>query len=158
MYKAKVINILGSPGVGKSTFAARLFSDMKIKDFNVEMCSEFIKDKIWEEHRMVLQNQLYIFASQYFKLCSVADKADFVISDGALITEPLYNNYEEPMKSHLNLLVKDVESHFDNLYFFIQHPVNHVNGYKEFGRLHSLEDSKEKENQLRNFLDQEKVL
>ena len=157
MYRAKIINLIGAPGVGKSTFAARLFADMKIKNLNVELCSEFIKDKIWEESKMVLSNQLYIFASQYFKQCCVADKADFVISDGALITEPLYNNYPEPMRSHLNLLVTDIETQFDNLYYLISHPVNHVNGYQDFGRLHSYEESQEKEKILLDFLNSENI-
>jgi len=153
-YKANVVNILGAPGVGKSTFTAKLFAEMKIRGINVEVCTEFIKDKIWEEHKMVLSNQLYIFASQYFKLCCVADKADIVISDGALITEPIYNDYEEPMKSHLNLLVHDVETHFNNHYYFIQHSENE---YKDFGRLHSREESREKENMLINFLNENNV-
>lgn len=153
-YKAKVINILGAPGTGKSTFAARLFAEMKIKNINVEMCTEFIKDKIWENHTMALSNQLYIFASQYFKLCCVADKVDVVISDGALITEPIYNNYEEPMKSHLNLLVHDVEAHFNNYYYLILHSENE---YKSFGRLHSEEESKEKEELLIKFLNENNV-
>jgi len=153
-FNAEIISILGAPGVGKSTFAAKLFAEMKIRGVNVEICTEFIKDKIWENHTMALSNQLYIFSSQYFKLCCVADKADIVISDGALITEPIYNNYEEPMRSHLNLLVHDVETHFNNHYYFIRHSENE---YKDFGRLHSKEESKEKENLLIKFLNENKV-
>ena len=58
------------------------------------------------------------------------------------------------MKSHLNLLVHDVETHFNNHYYFIQHSENE---YKDFGRLHSREESREKENMLINFLNENNV-
>ena len=46
---AIVINLFAGPGVGKSTTAARVFAELKLKGVNCEMALEFAKDKVWEE-------------------------------------------------------------------------------------------------------------
>jgi len=48
-----VVNLLGSPGVGKSTGAAYIFAMLKFRDLNVELITEFAKDKVYEETKEV---------------------------------------------------------------------------------------------------------
>ena len=151
--KAKIINLLGSPGVGKSTIAARVYSELKSKGAHAELVTEFIKDRIWEGNKAALDNQLYIFASQYYRLTRVATQVDFIVCDGPLITEPLYNNYPEPMRSHLNTLVEDVVNQFDNMNYLIKRSVD----YEIRGRLHSQEESDQKFTELQTFLIDKKV-
>ena len=40
-----VINLCGSPGAGKSTGAAYVFSQLKMAGVNAELVTEFAKDK-----------------------------------------------------------------------------------------------------------------
>ena len=42
--KIIVINLLGSPGAGKSTTAARLFYELKMKGVKCELITEYAKD------------------------------------------------------------------------------------------------------------------
>lgn len=57
----KVINLFGGPGCGKSTGAAYIFSLLKMKGMNVELVTEFAKDKTWEHNSKALTCQPYVF-------------------------------------------------------------------------------------------------
>ena len=46
----KIINLYGAPGSGKSTIASGLFFHMKMAGLNVELASEYIKSKVFEEN------------------------------------------------------------------------------------------------------------
>lgn len=59
-----VVNLFGAPGAGKSTGAARIFSNLKMAGINAELVTEFAKDKVWEENKAVFNDQLYIFGKQ----------------------------------------------------------------------------------------------
>lgn len=41
-----LINLFGAPGTGKSTGAAYIFSQLKMKGINAELVTEFAKDKL----------------------------------------------------------------------------------------------------------------
>lgn len=55
-----VVNLFGSPGTGKSTLSAYIFSQLKLANINCELVSEFAKDMVWENNMTALENQLYI--------------------------------------------------------------------------------------------------
>lgn len=46
--KTIVVNLIGSPGTGKSTIASELFAKMKWEGFDVELVSEYAKELVWE--------------------------------------------------------------------------------------------------------------
>lgn len=81
----KVINLLSGPGAGKSTTAAGLFYQMKLKGINVELITEYAKDMTWEERYNTLSNQLYIFAKQYSRQLRVKNKVDYIVTDSPLL-------------------------------------------------------------------------
>ena len=47
--KLTVVNLLAGAGCGKSVLAARLFAQMSIENFNVELVHESAKDFTWED-------------------------------------------------------------------------------------------------------------
>lgn len=47
--KMLVVNLFGTPGAGKSTGAAYIFSELKMRGINAELVIEFAKDKVWEK-------------------------------------------------------------------------------------------------------------
>ena len=51
-----VVNFYAPPGYGKSTFAALVFSKLKMLGVNCELVSEFAKDMVWEEDYVALAN------------------------------------------------------------------------------------------------------
>ena len=46
-----VVNLFGTPGAGKSTGAAYIFSNLKMRGINAELVTEFAKDMVWEDNK-----------------------------------------------------------------------------------------------------------
>ena len=61
-----IVNLYGAPGAGKSTGAAYIFSQLKMRGINAELVTEFAKDKVWEESKAVFQNQAYTYGSEEY--------------------------------------------------------------------------------------------
>ena len=69
-----VVNLTGSPGAGKSTGAAKIFSELKQRGVNCELVTEFAKDKTWENNQTALQCAEYIFGNQSYRLQRCRDR------------------------------------------------------------------------------------
>lgn len=84
------INIFGGPGSGKSTTAARLFHEMKIAGYDVELVTEVAKDLTWEKRIETLKIQPYVTIKQYRNLVRLKGKVDYVISDSPIVLGLVY--------------------------------------------------------------------
>ena len=89
-----VVNLFGAPSAGKSTGAAYVFSQLKLRNINAELVTEYAKDKVWEESVEVFKNQAYIFGKQYFRISRVDGKVDVVVTDSPILLSAYYNNDE----------------------------------------------------------------
>ena len=58
------INILGGSGLGKSTLAAWLYSEIKRNHYSIELVSEYVKTRAVQKTEIKLLDQNYIFAKQ----------------------------------------------------------------------------------------------
>ncbi len=151
----KVINLFGGPGSGKSTVAAGLFYEMKMKHLNVELITEYAKDLIYSETLNVLKkNQRYIFAEQNRRHHILEGKVDWAITDSPLLLSLFYgknpNDFSE--KAFLDL-VSDTFRCYDNVNFFLERP----NRFTEIGRDHNLIQSIEIDSALLKILKDEYV-
>lgn len=136
MSDALIINLFGVPGAGKSTGAAYVFYKLKTAGFNVELVTEFAKDKVWENNDEVFKNQAYIFGKQSFKIGRCADKVDMIVTDSPLPLSILYNN-DKRLTENFNKSVMDVFNSYDNINFLI----NRVKPYNPSGRNQTEEES-----------------
>jgi len=68
-----LINLFGTPGSGKSTGAAYIFSQLKSCGINAELITEAAKEKVWEGNTAALSNQAYIFGEQYYRITRCQD-------------------------------------------------------------------------------------
>jgi hypothetical protein len=143
-----VVNLFGAPGAGKSTGAAYVFSQLKMKGINAELVTEFAKDKVYEETKEVWNNQVYIFGKQYFRLSRVDKKVDVVITDSPLFNAAYYN-HDVLLGTDFNRLVLKIFNSFDNLNFFIQRD----KPYNPKGRFQTEEDSNDMQKEIVKFLD-----
>jgi adenylate kinase family enzyme len=80
MKKTLIINLYGGPGTGKSTGAAYIFSQLKLKGIDAEYVTEFAKDKVWEHNTKVFQNQMYVTGKQAFKISRCYGEVDVIIT------------------------------------------------------------------------------
>jgi nicotinamide riboside kinase len=112
-----VVNLFGGPGTGKSTLAAALFSNLKIKGVNVELVTEFAKDLVWSERNKELQDQVYILGKMYHKLWRLKDKVDVVVIDSPL---PLCVYYDQGKTPGMEEFVVGLFNQFKNINILLE--------------------------------------
>lgn len=136
MKKPLVINLYGAPGAGKSTGAAKIFSELKMQGINCELVGEFAKDKTWEHNEKALSCQEYVFGKQSYRLARCREDVDVIITDSPLPLGIIYNQNSAIEKS-LPALVMDIYNTYENLNFFIER----VKPYNPIGRSQTVEES-----------------
>lgn len=143
-----VVNLFGAPGSGKSTGAAYIFSQLKMRGINAELVTEFAKDKVWEESLEVFNNQAYIFGKQYFRISRVCNKVDVVVTDSPLLLSSFYND-SNILSKHFDLMVKDIFDSFNSLNAYLER----TKPYNPAGRFQSEDESDDLSKKMKDFLD-----
>jgi len=143
-----IINLIGTPGAGKSTLAAYLFAKLKMLGVNCEQVTEFAKDKVWEENNVALSNQIYIFSKQYYRITRCEDKVDLIITDSPLVLSAFYNRDPEIHKP-LCELIRKINDRYNNMYFFVKR----IKRYNPNGRLQTERESDEMVPKLKKHLE-----
>lgn len=146
MKKPIVVNLFAGPGAGKSTAAAYIFSQLKMKGINCELITEFAKDKTWEKNYSALRCQEYVFGKQSYKMDRCRDQVDVIITDSPLPLGIFYNQ-NPVLGRHYESLVMDVFNTYDNLNFFI----NRKKPYNPVGRNQTEEEAKEIDDKIKTF-------
>ena len=131
-----VVNLFGTPGAGKSTGAAYIFSNLKMRGINAELVTEFAKDMVWENNKEVFKNQAYIFGTQSFRISRCQDKVDVIVTDCPLFLTAFYN--QSPiLGKQFNDVVFSVFNSYNNINYFI----DRVKDYNPIGRLQTEKES-----------------
>ena len=133
MKKTLVINFYGGPGSGKSTTAARIFSELKDKGYNVELATEYAKDMTWQKSFHVLGNQVYIFAKQQHRIWRLDGMVDMIITDSPLLNSLVYGDTSDTFKSLV------IEEYWKRPTFDVY--LNRVKEYNPAGRSQHLEEA-----------------
>lgn len=136
MKKPIVVNLTGAPGAGKSTGAAKIFSELKMQGINCELVGEFAKDKTWEHNDTALRCQEYVFGKQSYRLARCRDDVDVIVTDSPLPLTIIYTK-DEKIKEPLTQLVMAIYNSYDNINFFI----NRTKPYNPKGRNQTAEES-----------------
>lgn len=86
------VNLYGGPGLGKSTLAAWLFSQIKIlrPDMQIEQVSEYIKDWAWDKRVPKSWDQFYVFSKQLNREDKVLRHGVHVVTDSPLLMQVSY--------------------------------------------------------------------
>lgn len=131
-----VVNLFGVPGAGKSTGAAYIFSQLKLRGVNAELITEFAKDKVWENNIEVFKNQAYLFGKQSYKMSRCRDKVEVLVTDSPLPLSIFYNN-DAVLGEDFNKTVMNVFNSYDNLNYMLLR----VKPYNPIGRHQTEEES-----------------
>lgn len=87
------INFLGGPGVGKSTTAAWVFSELKKQGFSVEHVSEFVKAWAYQKRTVQKFDQVYLFGKQQqYEYRYLAHGVKNIVTDSPCILSVVYSN------------------------------------------------------------------
>jgi AAA domain len=103
-----VVNIIGGPGVGKSTIYSLVYAWLKIRGHSAEQVQERAKALVWAKQFEVLDNQYYVSGLQNSDLAAVYGKVRFVVTDGSLIHGIYYNRHNPTNVSNIALTEKKI--------------------------------------------------
>lgn len=112
-----VVNLFGGPSIGKSTTAAGVFFELKIKGVLCELIPEFAKEMVWEEHFKAFDNQLFIFAQQHRRIFRCLGKVNVIIVDSPLLLPIIYSN--NIVNTYFNGMVLQEFNSMNNLNFVL---------------------------------------
>ena len=147
-----LINIIGGPGTGKSILTSDIFSKLKRLGIPCEIASEYIKDKIYDESKKSIENQIYIFGKQHHKLFRLRGKVRVIITDSPIIFCSIYDSSK---CSELKNLIMMEFNKWDSLNYLILR--NEEIDYEQAGRMQDLSGAKEVDKNMLDFLEQESV-
>ncbi len=150
--QAIVINLAGGPGCGKSILASDVFSALKRQFVECELSSEYIKRKIREDARKVVQNQIYIFAKQQFQLFGMKDNVQVIITDSPLFLSSVYD--ETKCKALKQLIMKEYNG-YKNLTYLLKR--SKVVPYEQEGRYQDLEGAKKVDRKVKKFMEKNDI-
>lgn len=160
MKQTLYINVFGSPGSGKSTFATELFSTMKkqFNDLDIEYVPEFAKkfcygnkiDEIFDTP----ENQMYIGANQFYNIYSLDKKIDVVITDSPFLLSCVYNN-SKLLGENYNQVVKNIFFSHKNLNVFLRLDTKN---YQTKGRNENVDQSREIQSKIMEMFFNNNVL
>ena len=134
----QIINLFGGPGTGKSTIAALVFGELKKKGYEIELVTEYAKDK-------TLENQIYVFGKQLHRIWRVKNKVNFIITDSPILLSIIY---DKEKNDNLKRLVLDVHNNFNNINILIKRDTI----YNPNGRFQNEIEAKLIDKQIMNLL------
>jgi hypothetical protein len=141
-----VVNMFGGPGCGKSTMTADVFARLKWQGIDCEMALEYAKNKVWEDCEATLRDQIYVFGKQLHRQFVLEDKVPVVLSDSPLLLSILYD-YNNNATFRELVLQQFHRNHNINVL------LKRRKKYVKNGRMQTLEEAIDKDNELRAILD-----
>jgi hypothetical protein len=139
--KTICLNFYAGPGAGKSTIAASVFAELKKKHVNCELITEFAKRKVWEGNMECLNNQLYITAKQQYLMWTVSKHVDLIVTDSPIMLGCIYGNDDL-----LDQIIIREYHKYNNIDIFLNRNTQYA--YQSNGRMQSLDEAIEKDNQI----------
>jgi hypothetical protein len=151
-----IINFFGGPGIGKSTQACGLFTEMKKHHMSVEYTYEFPKEVAWEGNVSQLKDQFFITANQHRNISRLYGKVEYVIVDSPIVLGCFYEQrYGEgyPASKYSMTGLSDflwkLFKQYNNINILLK---RNDESYDTNGRLQGLQEAQEIDNDIRETL------
>lgn len=145
-----VINAYGGPGAGKSTACMDICSELKKLGYNAEYVQEYAKDLVYEKNFEMLngtaKNQFEVLKEQTRRLDRLYNKVEFIVTDAPVLLNTVYNR---ELTANYSKAINELYKQYTNFSFFVERDASH---FQEEGRIHNLEESIQKDNEIKNLL------
>ena len=151
-----VINLLGEPGVGKSSTSGGVFYELGVNNFRSEVVNEVAKGYAWETPKdpstgkslfhPIFGQQIFLLGEQNRWLERINNQREIAIMECPLLMMAIYKpeNYLESFNS----IVLEQFAKYNNVNIVIER--NHK--FDPQGRVHTEDDSKEVRSKLLSFM------
>ena len=153
----KCINLFGGPGIGKSTIAHELFSEMKKLGHKVEFNQEYVKSLVYSADKFRTKDQLYLFAKQHhFQRVIEACGMDYIVTDSPFIMGLSYCQQDDhlPYNEFKELMLKVFHS-YCNINIFLKRSDDIP--YQTFGRYQTFDEALIKDVEIKDLLTQNHI-
>lgn len=154
--QSTIINFFGGPGIGKSTQACGLFTEMKKHHMNVEYTYEFPKEVAWEGNVSQLSDQFFITANQHRNISRLYGKVEYIIVDSPIVLGCFYEQrYGEGYPASfynvtgLSKFLWGLFDKYNNINILL---TRNNESYDPNGRLQNLQEAIEIDNDIRETL------
>jgi nicotinamide riboside kinase len=147
-----IINLIAGPGTGKSILACDVFSKLKRNFVSCELASEYVKDKVYEESKKTIENQIYIFAKQQHKIFRLKDKVDVIVTDSPIMLSPVYDSSE--CNELRKLVIKEFKKYPSLNYLIVR---DETIPYENYGRNQDLDGAMKVDKKIRQILSEENI-
>ncbi len=145
MQRLTVINLFAGPGAGKSTVAAGVFYQLKLRGVRVELVTETAKDATYENHEFLLNQQVFLFADQLRRQTRLKGQREVIVTDSPILLPALvYNDKWDSLPG----IAWEAWRDFDNMSFYIKRPTT----YDTEGRRESLAQAVDKDSLTKSML------
>ena len=146
-----VINAFGGAGAGKTTACLEIAENLKKAGYVTEYVQEYAKELVWEQDWEKLDgsqaHQFEILQEQLRRMDRLYGKVDFIVTDAPVFLNAIYNN--ELTKTYDKMLV-DIYSQYNNFNFIMERDVSK---FEAEGRMQNLEESIQKDGEIKSLLD-----
>ena len=153
---SRIINLFGGPGIGKSTQASGLFTEMKKHHMSVEYTYEFPKEVAWEGNVSQLRDQFFITANQHRNISRLYGKVEYIIVDSPIILGCFYeqrygDGYPASFYSMVGLskFLWNLFGQYNNINILL---TRNNETYDPNGRLQDLQEAQEIDNDIKTTL------
>ena len=146
------INLFGAPGTGKSTVAAGLFYFLKLRQFNVELVREYIKNWVYKGIEVKSYDHIYIFGKQlHAEDLLLSSGVELIITDSP-VTMSLF--YADSLRDSQINICKDFDKKYQPLNILLKR--GNI-PYKTIGRYQTEEQAKTLDESIALFLNNNNV-
>ena len=145
IHKTLVVCMYGGPGVGKTTMACGVVSDLKANHINVEYVDEYVKHLVYQNRQDALNDQIYLFAKQRHRIATLLGKTDVIVTDSPFF---MYFVYDKEQRPTLETLTVEEHNKMWTYNIFLQR----IHPYVSEGRIQNEDGAKRIDNDILNLL------
>ena len=150
-----VVNAYAGAGAGKTTACLEICAMLKKNGYVAEYVSEYAKDLVWDRNFELLdgtqEHQFEILNEQLKRMDRLYGKVDFIVTDAPILLNRIYNN---EITDDYKIMLRELNNQYSNFNFFVERDTS---SFEAEGRLQNLEESIEKDNEIKQMLSESEL-